>query len=70
MKIRGNLKDQYSDVYTPAALGALEALASLDVERKALMDARIARRARAGADRHAASTSWHPMIGSRERRSP
>ena len=45
MKIRGNLKDQYSDVYTPDALGALQALASLDGERKALMDARIARRA-------------------------
>jgi malate synthase len=45
LKIRGNLKDQYSDVYTPAALGALQALASLDGERKGLMDARIARRA-------------------------
>jgi malate synthase len=45
LKIRGNLKDQYSDVYTPAVLGALETLASLDGERKALMDARIARRA-------------------------
>ena len=45
MKIRGNLKQQYSDVYTTAALGALQALASLDSERKALMDARIARRA-------------------------
>jgi malate synthase len=45
LKIRGNLKHQYSDIYTPAALGALQALASLDGERKALMDARIARRA-------------------------
>jgi malate synthase len=45
LKIRGNLKEQYSDVYTPAALEALKALASHDGERKALMNARIARRA-------------------------
>ncbi len=45
MKIRGNLKDQYSDVYTPAALEALNALAPLDVDRRALMDARLTRRA-------------------------
>jgi malate synthase len=45
LKIRGNLKEQYSDVYTPAALGALKALAPLDGRRKAIMDARIARRA-------------------------
>ena len=45
MKIRGNLKEQHSDVYTPAALEALKALASHDGERKALMNARIARRA-------------------------
>jgi malate synthase len=44
LKIRGNLKQQYSDVYTPAALGALAALAGLDRKRKELMDARIARR--------------------------
>jgi len=45
LKIRGNLRDQYSDVYTPAALGAVQALAGLDRKRKTLMDARIARRA-------------------------
>ena len=45
MKIRGTLQEHYSDVYTPAALEALQALASLDRKRKALMDARIARRA-------------------------
>jgi malate synthase len=45
LKIRGNLKQQYSDVYTPAALGALGALAGLDRKRGELMDARIARRA-------------------------
>ena len=45
MKIRGNLKDQYSDVYTPAALEALNALAPLDSDRRALMDARLTRRA-------------------------
>ena len=45
MKIRGTLKTRYSDVYTPAALDALNALAPLDADRKALMDARLARRA-------------------------
>jgi len=45
LKIRGNLKDQYSDVYTPAALEALNALAPLDSDRRALMDARLTRRA-------------------------
>ena len=44
MKIRGNLKEHYSDVYTPAALGALDALTGLDRKRRELMDARIARR--------------------------
>ena len=45
MKIRGSLKEQYSDIYTPAAVGALQALSGLDRKRKELMDARIARRA-------------------------
>jgi malate synthase len=45
LKIRGNLKEAYSDVYTPAALGALEALAPLDRQRREIMAARIARRA-------------------------
>lgn len=38
--------DAYPDVYTPAALDALAALAPLDAERKRLMKERIARRAR------------------------
>ena len=45
LEIRGTLEAEYPDVYTPAALDALEALASLDAERKRLMTARIARRA-------------------------
>ena len=45
MKIRGSLKEQYSDIYTPAAVGALQALSGFDRKRKELMDARIARRA-------------------------
>jgi len=44
LKIRGNLKEQYSDVYSPAVLGALNALTGLDRKRRELMDARIARR--------------------------
>ncbi|MBI3862706.1 MAG: malate synthase [Planctomycetia bacterium] len=45
LEIRGNLGSAYADVYTPEALAALEALAGLDADRKALMAARIARRA-------------------------
>ncbi|MEP6914559.1 MAG: malate synthase [Acidobacteriota bacterium] len=45
LEIRGNLRRDYQDVFTPAALAALEALSGLDADRKALMTARIARRA-------------------------
>src|SRR5690349_11767935 len=45
LKIRGNLAADYVDIYTPAALDALNALAPLDLDRRELMDARIARRA-------------------------
>jgi malate synthase len=43
--IRGNLESAYPDVFTPEALAALEALAPLDADRKAVMAARIERRA-------------------------
>jgi malate synthase len=45
LEIRGTLDRDYADVYTPAAQGALEALAPLDADRARLMAARIARRA-------------------------
>src|SRR5690242_3948634 len=45
IEIRGNLESAYADVYTPEALAALNALAGLDADRKALMKARIERRA-------------------------
>src|SRR5437588_5731533 len=45
LEIRGNLENAYSDVFTPEAVAALEALAPLDADRKALMAARIERRA-------------------------
>src|SRR6185369_12121893 len=45
LEIRGNLQSAYADVFTPEALAALEALAHLDADRKALMAARIERRA-------------------------
>src|SRR5438874_3774841 len=45
LQIRGNLETTYADVFTPEALAALEALAHLDADRKALMTARIERRA-------------------------
>ena len=44
-EIRGNLEREYSDVYTPEALAALDALARFDEERKAVLAARTARRA-------------------------
>src|SRR3989440_967566 len=45
LEIRGNLENAYADVFTPEAVAALEALAGFDADRKALMAARIERRA-------------------------
>jgi malate synthase len=45
LKIQSNLESTYADVFTPEAVAALEALAGLDVDRKAVMAARIERRA-------------------------
>jgi malate synthase len=45
LEIRDNLENTYTDVFTPDAVAALEALADLDADRKAVMAARIARRA-------------------------
>ncbi len=45
LEIRGNLQHDYADVFTPEAVDALEALAGLDADRKAVMAARIERRA-------------------------
>jgi malate synthase len=45
LEIRGTLERDYADVYTPEALAALEALAHLDADRRALMSTRTARRA-------------------------
>ncbi len=51
LRIRGTLETTYQDVFTPESLSALEALAPLDSERKAVMKARIARRAARMRDR-------------------
>jgi len=45
LQIRGNLEGSYPDVYTPEALAALAVLAPLNEPRRALMSARIQRRA-------------------------
>src|SRR5262245_27606818 len=45
LQIRADLATRYSDVYTPDALAALQALAPLDEARRALMKARLERRA-------------------------
>jgi len=45
LEIRGNLKNEYRDVFTDEAIAALDALAHLDKDRKQLMAARIERRA-------------------------
>src|SRR5438477_8132117 len=45
LEIRANLETVYPDVLTPEAISALETLAWLDVDRQAVMRARIARRA-------------------------
>src|SRR3989442_15555211 len=45
LQIRGNLEGSYPDVYPPEALAALAVLAPLNEPRRALMSARIQRRA-------------------------
>jgi malate synthase len=44
LEIRGNLRKEYPDVLTDAAVAALNALAPLDRDRQALMRARVERR--------------------------
>src|SRR5215813_13561212 len=44
-EIRGNLESEYQDVFTREALDALEVLAELDAERRAVLAGRTARRA-------------------------
>ncbi|HEX7384360.1 MAG TPA: hypothetical protein VF291_08605 [Burkholderiaceae bacterium] len=51
LEIRDRLATLYPDVYTPAGLAALAALAPLEGDRRALMAARIARRAARARDR-------------------
>ena len=46
LEFRGNLKESYSDVYTPEAVNALAALAPLNRDRREIMSARIERRQR------------------------
>jgi len=45
LKIRSGLEQAYPDIFTPAVLEALGALAPFDEDRKELMRARIERRA-------------------------
>jgi malate synthase len=64
LEIRNHLAETYSDVYTPAALEALRAVAALDRDRRALMSARIARRAeRAREGRRITFLEAHTRIG-------
>ncbi len=46
LEIRSGLQEKYGDVYTPAALAAMSALASFNDDRRELMAARIDRRRR------------------------
>jgi malate synthase len=46
LEIRARLESAYPDVFTPDAVSALGALAPLDADRRAIMAARIERRAR------------------------
>src|SRR5437660_6615267 len=51
LEIRGNFERAYSDVFTPEAVAALEAVAAFDADRKAVMAARIERRAARARDK-------------------
>src|SRR6185295_15179735 len=44
LEIRGNLENEYPDVFTPEALAALEALAKFDADRREVLASRTARR--------------------------
>jgi malate synthase len=44
LEIRGNLADEYRDVFTREAVAVLDALAGFDADRKAVMASRIERR--------------------------
>ena len=44
LQLRGNLTTAYNDVLTPEVIGALNAIAPLDVDRRAAMQARLDRR--------------------------
>ena len=57
LQVRGDLLRSYGDVFTPEAMAALAALAPLDAPRRALMAARIQRRARAPATASASRSS-------------
>jgi malate synthase len=52
LEIRGNLQAAYKDVLTPEAVTALEELAPLDDDRKAVMSARINRRTARARKKH------------------
>jgi len=52
LEIRGNLENVYQDVFTQDVVSALEELARFDADRKALMTARIERRAARARNRH------------------
>ena len=51
IEVRGNLQSAYDDVFTPAALRALDALAPFDDDCKQVMAARIERRAARARDK-------------------
>src|SRR5262245_60393041 len=57
LEIRGDLENAYADVFTPEAVAALEALAGLDADRKAVMAARIERRGARGRSKR--GTAFH-----------
>ncbi len=64
LQIRGALATRYADVFTPPALTALELLAPLDRDRRALMASRLERRAaRAAAQEHVGFLPDDAVIG-------
>jgi hypothetical protein len=61
MRWRGNVRTAYDDVLTADVVAALEALAPLDADRRALMQARLDRRA---ARRQRKAKSWNGYVSS------
>ena len=62
LELRNGVLQSYGDVFTPPALAALEALASLNRDRREILAGRIARRGAGGKQRGHCIASGVPEV--------